>query len=72
MGIGKVSEVETRVCPICGKTYTERPALSREDNETLICSDCATRQALSSIGVDEKEQEQILETIHRSMALGGE
>ena len=56
---------QIRVCPLCGKAYTEPPALSRMDNETLICPDCGTRQALQSIGVDAEEQEQIIETIHR-------
>ena len=55
------------VCPRCGKAYHEPPALSREDNETLICPDCGTRQALRSIGVDTAEQEQIIETIHCHM-----
>ena len=55
------------VCPRCGKAYHEPPALSREDNETLICPDCGTRQALQSIGVDTAEQEQIIEMIHRHM-----
>ena len=54
-----------RVCPLCGKSYGEHPALSRTDNETLICPDCGTRQALGSIGVDAEEQERIIETIHR-------
>ena len=53
------------VCPLCGRTYHGVPALSRIDNETLICPDCGTRQALQSIGVDSAEQEQIIETIHR-------
>lgn len=56
-----------RVCPLCGKAYSAPPALSRRDNETLICPDCGTREALESIGVDTAEQEQILESIHRSM-----
>ena len=56
---------EERTCPICGRSYTGHPALSRTDNETLICPDCGTRQALASIGVDEKEQVEILATIHR-------
>lgn len=54
-----------RVCPRCRKSYAAPPALSRLDNETLICPDCGTREALESIGVDEAEQEQILECIHR-------
>lgn len=49
-----------RTCPICGETYTAVPALSREDNQTLICPDCGTRQALASIGVGPEEQEKIL------------
>ena len=51
-------------CPICGCRYTERPALSRLDNSTLICPDCGTRQALESIGVSEHEQNQIIDIIH--------
>lgn len=53
-----------RICPKCGKTYTERPALSREDNETLICFDCGTREALASIGILPDEQDKILGIIH--------
>lgn len=34
-----------RTCPKCGCVYTEVPALSRTDNETLICSDCGIREA---------------------------
>lgn len=53
------------VCPRCGRSYYEPPALSRTDNETLICSDCGTREALDSLGVKPEEQEQILATTHR-------
>lgn len=52
-------------CPLCGKTYTGRPAISRTDNSTAICPDCGTRQALDSLGVTAEEQEMILETIHQ-------
>ena len=62
----KTETRSVRTCPICGRSYTGHPALSRTDNETLICPDCGTRQALASIGVDEKEQEEILATIHRN------
>lgn len=54
------------VCPKCGKPYTGAPALSRADNETLICPDCGTRQALESIGIDAEERERILSIIHQS------
>lgn len=57
---------QIRVCPLCGKTYGYAPALSRTDNETLICPDCGTRQALESIGIDAEERERILSIIHQS------
>ena len=63
----KDNVIRMAVCPLCGRTYHGAPAISREDNETLICPDCGTRQALQSIGVDTAEQEQIIETIHRHM-----
>lgn len=68
---GKLSKMkdnvrQIRVCPLCGKTYGEAPALSRTDNETLICPDCGTRQALESIGIDAEERERILSIIHQS------
>lgn len=61
----KESIRQHRVCPLCGQTYTDAPALSRTDNETLICPDCGTRQALESIGVSADEQEKILSIIHQ-------
>ena len=53
------------VCPRCGRSYREPPALSRLDNETFICPDCGTREALESIGVSTEEQDAILAAIHR-------
>ena len=61
----KESITQPRICPLCGQTYTDPPALSRTDNETLICPDCGTRQALESIGVSAEEQEKILSIIHQ-------
>ncbi len=58
---------QIRICPCCGTAYGGRPAISKTDNETLICADCGTRQALESIGVEKDEREQIIETIHRAM-----
>lgn len=52
-----------RICPKCGKEYKGIPALSRVDNSP-ICSDCGTREALESIGVCLEEQEKILAAIH--------
>ena len=55
---------EKRTCPKCGRTYTERPALSRNDNNTLICPDCGTREALETMGISIEEQDKILGIIH--------
>ena len=56
-----------RICPRCGERYTAPPAISRTDGTTLICPDCGTREALASMGVSREEQEEIIETIHRSV-----
>jgi transcription elongation factor Elf1 len=52
-------------CPRCGGTYTGYPALSRIDNSP-ICPDCGTREALESIGVQADEQDKILTIIHKA------
>lgn len=54
-----------KICPRCGQVYHEPPTLSRIDNQTLICPDCGTREALESIDVNKEEQEEILAIIHR-------
>ena len=61
----KTAEKVTRVCPLCGMEYHGVPALSRTDNQTLICPDCGSRQALESIGISKEEQEKILSILHR-------
>ena len=53
-----------KVCPRCGKGYTAPSALSRQDNETLICPDCGTREALDTLGISNEEKEKILGIIH--------
>ena len=58
--------IQIKTCPYCGRIYHGVPALSRVDNETLICPDCGTREALESIGVSAEEQDAIIETIHRA------
>lgn len=52
------------VCPKCGKVYYDAPALSRTDNETLICPDCGIRESLEAFGLSKDEQEHILKAIH--------
>lgn len=54
-----------RICPYCGKPYTQPPTLSRVDNETLICPDCGTREALTTLGISTAEQDSIIAAIHR-------
>ncbi len=53
-----------RVCPRCGMTYSDPPARSREDNETQICPDCGTREALVTLDVSKEEQDSIIAAIH--------
>ena len=55
---------QKRICPLCHQAYYNAPAISRVDNQTPICPDCGTRQALQSIGISKQETEQILFTIH--------
>lgn len=35
-----------KICPVCAKTYTDYPAISRKDNHTEICPDCGMKEAL--------------------------
>ena len=60
----KEAVLVARICPKCGQHYTACPALSREDNETLICPDCGTREALCSLGISTDEQDKIIRSIH--------
>ena len=62
----KTETATERTCPKCRCVYTEVPALSRVDNETLICTDCSIKEALESIGISKEEQEKIISIIHRS------
>lgn len=62
--------IRISICPRCGHTYCEPPALSREDNKTLICPDCGTREALDTLGIESEEQEQILAAIHHCQRKG--
>lgn len=44
-----MSEKRERICPVCGRSYTDPPALSRRDNKTDICPECGMREALAAI-----------------------
>ncbi len=52
------------LCPKCGKPVSGYPAVSRVDGSS-ICSDCGTREALESIGVNADEQDTIIELLHK-------
>lgn len=45
-----------RVCPKCGSRYHEPPALSRVDNQTLICPDCDTERVTVLIPLGAKKK----------------
>ena len=61
----EISITQIKICPRCGQAYYEAPALSRIDNQTPICPECRTREALESIDIGQEEQEEILAIIHR-------
>ncbi len=57
--------VQINTCPKCQQLYYGVPSISRADNKTRICPDCGTREALESLGITPKEQEEIIKTIHK-------
>ncbi|MBQ6944430.1 MAG: hypothetical protein IJN43_08890 [Ruminococcus sp.] len=61
----KTIEKQKAVCPKCGAEYFGRPALSRTDGTTLICTDCGIKESLDSIGISKAEQDEILAVIHK-------
>lgn len=65
MNENKIERLCNRICPKCGMTYHDVPAVSRT-NGVSICPDCGVREALESIGVCTAEREEILKTIHRA------
>lgn len=63
-----MKEIIKVICPRCGQEYTGHPSLSRTDNQTLVCPDCGTREALIGIGLPNDEIEKIIATIHEHQA----
>ena len=49
-------------CPSCKEKYTGFPAISRRDNETQICPQCGTREALEDFA-DSKALEETKEVV---------
>ena len=62
----KTETATERTCPKCGCVYTGVPALSRTDNETLICPDCGIREAREALDISPDETEKIISFIHRN------
>ena len=58
-------EVKLTRCPKCNKLYNSKPAISRVDNCTLICSDCGMREALDFIGVEPGEADRIIDIVRK-------
>ena len=46
-----------RLCPECGKLYTDAPAISRKDNTSEICPECGTKEALEAFTASKKRLE---------------
>lgn len=40
-----MENINLKSCPRCQKEYQKLDALSRRDNETMICSDCGNDEA---------------------------
>ena len=53
-----VVERKERACPVCGKIYTDYPAISRRDNKTEICPQCGTAEALEDFFNNIHKEEQ--------------
>ena len=53
----------SKKCPICGKTYTDFPALSRRDNKTYICPDCGVDEAMEDYFKAMSKQENLTEDL---------
>lgn len=51
------------ICPICGREYSEPPAISRKDNKTPICPICGVREALDAAGIGQERQADIIKAV---------
>lgn len=59
---------EKRICPKCGKEYSEFPALSREDNKTEICPRCGVVEAFIAYGMSDEEAENACKSVEEIKA----
>lgn len=63
-GVDKCKRVRT--CPKCNKEYSQVPAISRYDNKTEICPECATREGMEIAGKDKKEIDEVIGIIKKA------
>lgn len=42
------NKIKMKLCPVCGKQYTDFPATSRR-NKAFICPDCGAREAMEDV-----------------------
>lgn len=59
-----MSEKRERICPVCGRSYTDPPALSRRDDKTDICPECGMREALAAIPRRETPAERTRQAVY--------
>lgn len=52
----EIGEKKSNICPICKNKIIGRPALSRKDNKTKICSQCGMNEALEQFIKYNKEK----------------
>ena len=57
------------ICPKCGRSFKRLLALSRIDNETNICDECGTMEALGDLppgAITAADQQEILEAVREA------
>jgi RNase P subunit RPR2 len=47
LNLEMIADEPETICPRCRTSYTGYPALSRMDNQTEICSECGTEEAIA-------------------------
>ena len=53
-------------CPSCGREYERLLALSRKDNNTMICDECGSMEALDAAGFAENSSvREIIKNIYK-------
>lgn len=60
-----------RICPKCGREYSDYPAISREDNKTEICPECGVKEAMTSAGMSIEKQREVLIRMTKARYLPG-